>query len=351
MSISPYFGKNFFEFFAVLFGRLIQWMQGDLSNAQLASDEIQLLVLIGVAFSSALVGAFLVLKRMTMLANSLSHTILLGIVIAYVICLPFLAASTKEAHTLSMEILFLAALLTGLLTTLLTHLLTAVMKLQEDASIGLVFTTLFALGVVLVTVFTRNAHIGTEVIMGNVDALHLDDLKLVFAVGLFDFFVILFFFKEFKMTTFDPGLAKALGISIHFFNYLLMVLVAATCIAAFRAIGVLLVLAYLVGPVLAARLLTASLKDSDCYRDLDQRPLLLSCCSPFSAFALGASNGPFNCRPRSHDHRLGLPSCPFVCKADKRKIFSPQRQDTTEEENRILEYFSSSVVSCLCGEK
>lgn len=258
--MSPYFGKNFFEFFIVLSNRLIQWMRGDLSEQMLASDEIQLLVLIGVAFSCALVGTFLVLKRMTMLANSLSHTILLGIVLAYMIILPFGGSNSADMQPLSIQVLFLAALLTALLTTWLTSLLAIGMKLQEDASIGLVFTTLFALGIVLVTVFTRSAHIGTEAIMGNVDALHLNDLKLVFSVAFFDALLIAFFFKEFKMISFDPGLAKAFGLSIHFFNTFLMVLVAATCIAAFRAVGVLLVLAYLVGPVLAARLMTHHLK-------------------------------------------------------------------------------------------
>jgi manganese/zinc/iron transport system permease protein len=139
---------------------------------------------------------------------------------------------------------------------MLTHFL----KLQEDASTGLVFTTLFALGIVLVTVFTRNTHLGIEAIMGNVDALHVDDLKLIFWIALFDFFVVTAFFKEFKMTTFDTHFANAQGISSSSFNYLLMVLTSATVIGAFRAVGVLLVLAFLVGPVLTARLFTHRLK-------------------------------------------------------------------------------------------
>ena len=90
-------------------------------------------------------------------------------------------------------------------------------RLQEDASTGLVFTSLFAIGIALVTLLTRSAHLGTEVVMGNVDALQREDCVLVFIVLGLNIVLCTLFFKEYKMTTFDPGLAKALG----FFNNLL----------------------------------------------------------------------------------------------------------------------------------
>lgn len=250
--MNPYWGKDLWEFLILLFTRLFGWISGDLKMGELASDEIQLIVLMGIAIASSMIGVFLVLKRMTMMANSLSHTILLGIVLAYL----FMLKQVGEGHLIDLKILLLGALLTGVITTLLTQLLTHLMKVQEDASIGLVFSTLFALGVVLVTLFTRNAHIGTEAIMGNVDALHRDDIKLVGMVCLFNLIPLLLFFKEFKLTAFDPAFAKASGFSASLFNYLLMVQVAATAIGAFRAVGVLLFLAFLVGPVITARLLT-----------------------------------------------------------------------------------------------
>lgn len=258
--MNPYWGKNFWEFFGIFFNRMLQAIKGNLSLDQLASDEVQMLVLICVAFSSSLIGVFLVLKKMTMLANSLSHTILLGVVLAYILFSPFSVVAAGETPSLNIEILLCAALITGLMTALLTQLFTHLLKIQEDASIGLVFTTLFALGIMIVTVFTRNAHIGTEVVMGNVDALHLNDLKLIFIVALANLLIITLLFKEFQITTFDGALAKSLGISTAFFNYLLMVQTAGTAIGSFRAVGVLLVLAFLVGPVLTARLLTDRLK-------------------------------------------------------------------------------------------
>jgi manganese/zinc/iron transport system permease protein len=260
LGVNPYFGKNFIEFLVLFLQRMGELCVGKIGIGDLTSDEVQVLVLSLVACCSALIGTFLVLKKMTMLANSLSHTILLGIVVAYLILVPFIPESHVHAHAISIEVLLIASLLTGLITTVLTQLLTNVLKLQEDASTGLVFTTLFALGIVLVTVFTRNTHLGTEAIIGNVDALHIHDLKLIIGIALFDFAVVTIFFKEFKMITFDGGFADSQGISNSLFNYLLMILTSATVIGAFRAVGVLLVLAFLVGPVLTARLFTHRLK-------------------------------------------------------------------------------------------
>jgi len=259
IAANPYWGADFWDFFAIFFKRLFLMLQGSIAADQLASDEIQIFVLSLIGCASALVGSFLVLKKMTMLANSLSHTVLLGIVIAYLILIPF-SSGEENLHGISMKALLIASLVTAMLTTVLTQGLTQGMKLQEDASIGLVFTTLFALGIVLVTCFTRNTHIGTEAIMGNVDALHLHDMKLALWIAGLDLFLVVLLFKEFKIVTFDSSLASSLGFSAVLFNYLLMVMTAATSIGAFRAVGVLLVLAFLVGPVLTARLYTHRLK-------------------------------------------------------------------------------------------
>jgi manganese/zinc/iron transport system permease protein len=242
--MNPYWGQDFFGFFAVLFQRLT----GQLPLSQLASDEVQLLVLMGVALSTVLLGSFLTLKKMTMMANSLSHTTLLGIVIAYLI---FFAPGTDLS--IDTSILFVAALISAVLTTLLTELARDLLKLQEDAAIGLVFTTLFALGIILVTVFTRNSHIGVEVITGNVDALHFEDIRLVWGAAILNLVLIGLFFRQWVMTAFDEKLSFSLGIPTKTFHYLLMFLTALTLIAAFRAVGVILVLSFLVGPTLIAR--------------------------------------------------------------------------------------------------
>lgn len=250
---NPYHNETFFGFFLQLCLRLWSFAAGDLGWENLASDEIQVLTLIGVAASAALVGTFLVLRRMTMLANALSHTILVGIAIAV-----FVVGETGGEAPL--KAMLIASLAMGVATTFLIELLTKSGRLQEDASTGLVFTSLFALGIILVTMLTRDAHIGLEAVMGNVDALHRDDLAFVYLILAGNALLFALFFKEFKITTFDPALAKALGFSPLFFNYLLMTQVSATTIGAFRAVGVLMVLAFITGPVLTARLLTHRLK-------------------------------------------------------------------------------------------
>lgn len=258
---NPYTGKTFFGFLFVMLQRFWGFLSGDIPLKNLATDEIQIIVLVGIALSSALVGSFLVLRKMTMLANSLSHTILLGIVGVYLLTHNgLLSDSHNHSEPLHINYLLLAALATGLLTAFLTEFLTKTARLQEDASIGIVFTSLFALGIILITLLTRNVHIGAEVVMGNVDALHITDIKLIFVIFGMNAVLYTLFFKEYAVTTFDPGLSKALGISATFFNYLLMIQVSATCIGAFRAVGVLMVLAFITGPPLIARMLTHHLK-------------------------------------------------------------------------------------------
>lgn len=259
---NPYTGTTFFQFFVLLFQRLWLFLTGQLPGG-VVSDELQILVLVGLSLSASTIGCFLTLRRMTMLANALSHTILLGIVFVYFLMTHGLISSfdaNSHVDAISLEGMLIASLAMGILTAFFTDFLTKHARLQQDASIGIVFTSLFALGVILVTLLTRSAHIGTEVVMGNVDALAFSDLKLVGAGIILNGLIFLIFYKEYLITTFDPGLSKALGISSVFFNYLLMIQVSTTAIGGFRAVGVLMVLALMTGPALAARLLTNNLK-------------------------------------------------------------------------------------------
>ncbi len=246
--INPYRGDSFFSFFITLVERLL----GKHPCETLPSDEIQLFTLMGIALSSSFLGTFLTLKKMTMLANSLSHTILLGIVFVYL---------TTSSFALDLRLLLIAAFFTALLTAFLTEFFTQTLKLQEDASIGLIFTSLFALAVVLVTIFTKNAHISTEAIMGNIDALDYTDLKLTTYMTGFTVGIIFFLFRALTATSFDPAFSKAIGMRPAYINYLLMTLTAATAISAFRAVGVLLFLAFLVTPYLTIRIWVARIKN------------------------------------------------------------------------------------------
>lgn len=245
MHLNPYTDLDFFEFLILFFKRIYQFISGKLAFSQIATDEIQIFILASVGITGAVIGTFLVLRKMAMLANALSHTILLGIVVAYLL-----------TSQLTFPILMIASLLTGLLTTLLTEFLHRVTKLQEDASIGLVFSLLFAAGIVLLTLFSKNVHVGTELVMGNVDALQKEDIKLVVGILMGNLLLVFLLYYGFKITTFDPLLARTFGLSPLLFHYLLMVQTSATAIGAFKAVGVLMVLAFFIFPPLAARLLT-----------------------------------------------------------------------------------------------
>jgi manganese/zinc/iron transport system permease protein len=256
---TPYWGKNFFEFFIVFFTRIFSFAKNEISFSDLAIDEIQVLVLSGIAISCSLVGCFLVLKKQTMLANALSHTILLGIVLAYIV-VSFIFHKSFFDHSLSIPIMFLASLFSAFLTVFLNKIFTKYLRLKEDASIGLVFSFIFALSIVLASIFTKNVHIGIEVIMGNAEILYTKDLILVVFILILNLFIVLLFFKEFHVTAFDSSLASSLGISPSIFQNLLMFQTSATIIGAFRVVGVLLVISFIVGPVLIARLFTHNLK-------------------------------------------------------------------------------------------
>ena len=141
---NPYWGKTFFGFFETLAHRLVLFIKQDLSLTNLVSDEIQLLGILFLSLSCALVGVFLVLKKMAMLANALSHTILLGIIAAFVI------VQVDSIDQMSIFSLFLASLITAILTALFTQVLHQLFHLRRDPQhIILLFRSFFQQGFLL----------------------------------------------------------------------------------------------------------------------------------------------------------------------------------------------------------
>ncbi|MDE3046062.1 MAG: metal ABC transporter permease [Verrucomicrobiota bacterium] len=242
--MNPYSGANFFQFFYLLFKRLIS---GGIWTP--AADEVQLAVLSCCALACGLIGPFLTLKRMSMFANSLSHTVLPGIVIAFL-----LVSTLWQGRWNDPSVFLLGALFAAVLTAVLTEGLGRLFRLQEDASIGLVFTSLFAIGVALVTLYTRNAHLSVEAIMGNPDALQLSDLRFSALIALFNLLAVALLYRRLLLSAFDESLGRTLGFSAFFSRSALFLITALTCMGAFRAVGALVVLALLVGPYLIARL-------------------------------------------------------------------------------------------------
>ena len=223
--------------------------------------EIQLIAII-VALSCVLPGVFLVLRRLSMLVESITHTILLGIVLAFLI-----------THDLNSPFLIIGAALVGVLTSWLTELLSKSRLLSHDACTGVVFTLLFSIAVILLSKFASKVHLCTDaVFMGELAFAPLNRLLVsgydlgpvalyVSGVILFvNLFIVVLFFKELKLATFDPMLASVLGLSPVVMHYLLMTIVSVTAVGSFQSIGSILVIAFMIGPPVTAYLLTDNLK-------------------------------------------------------------------------------------------
>lgn len=241
---NPYWGEHFFQFFQTFFSRICN---GEIVSLQ--PDEIQMGVLALIALACGLIGPFLVLKKMAMFANSLAHTILFGIVAAFLITSFLWGGGMFDPLTL-----LIGALVAAVLTAALTEGIVRWFRLQEDASVGFVFSTLFALGIVLATMFTRNVHLGVEAVTGNTDILGIADLKLSFWLALLNVGVVVLFYRPLQMASFDRSYAWTQGGRPGWIHMALLFLISLVCIGAFRAVGVLLVLSFLTGPYLTARL-------------------------------------------------------------------------------------------------
>lgn len=255
-----YWGKTFVGFFQTLVAHIGEAIQGKYHFSDLATDEIQIITLALLGIAAAIIGSFLVIRKMAMVANAISHTVLLGIIASFLILHYLFAKPFSELLEVDIKLLILAAIVSSFLTMAFTDFFNNTLKLGRDSSIGLVFTSLFSLGIILVTVFTKNVHIGAEIIMGNVDMLHRDDIWIALILVFLNFTSLILFFKEYLVTSFDPEFAKLSRISPVLFNYIVIFQTSLTLVGAFRAVGVVLVLALLVVPPVTARLFVSRLK-------------------------------------------------------------------------------------------
>jgi len=253
-----------------------------MNDFALSLDVQNALMTIAVAAASALpcaiLGCFLLLKRMSLLADAVGHGVLPGIAIAVML----------SNEITGLPVIF-GATLFGLITALTAQWLTQRAGVSADASLGVVFTSLFALGVLLISTYLGKVHIDLHCISFSVLELTPafttdwwgvpipDALGPLLVVCGLVVAVVVAFWKELKLATFDPGLAKTLGLPVVFLHYLLVALTAGSTVAAFESFGSIMVLGMFVVPPATARLLT------------DRLPamLALSAGFAFSACVLG----------------------------------------------------------------
>lgn len=213
-----------------------------------------------VGITCGLIGAFLILRKMAMMSDAISHTVLLGIVVAFLI--------TRE---LSGPRMLIGAMIAGLLTAFLVQWLHS-LDIELHASMGIVFTTLFAIGVILIATSVGNAHLDVQhALMGEITFVPFHTMTLpvigkapvttvtLAFVALVVIVFIVAFYKEWKITSFDPALAASLGIPVMLMHYVFMSLVSLTTVAAFDAVGAIMVVAMLITPAAAAYLWTDKL--------------------------------------------------------------------------------------------
>ena len=223
--------------------------------------EIQLIAVI-VSVACALPGAFLVLRKMSMMSDSITHTILLGIVLAFFL-----------THDLDSPFLIVGAAFMGVITVWLTETLTKTRLLSEDSAIGIVFPLLFSIAIILISRYAGSVHLDTDsVLLGELAFAPFNRMivlgadigaKALYTSGvllLINVVLITVFYKELKVVTFDPMLAAVLGFSPAIIHYGLMTLVSLTAVGAFEAVGSILVVAFMIGPPVTAYLLTDDLK-------------------------------------------------------------------------------------------
>jgi manganese/zinc/iron transport system permease protein len=228
--------------------------------AELFTSESLTIMLIGafVASACALVGCFLVLRKAAMLGDAISHAALPGIAIAFIVMGDWSAIG-----------MVIGASTFGLITVFLVGLLNRTKRLGQDASIGVVFPALFSIGVILIARYAGSVDLDLDcVLYGEIAYAPLDlwqvaglslgprALWVTGATLLLNLGMVVLLYKELKVTSFDPALAAAIGISPLLIHYLLMAGVSVTVVSSFESVGAILVVAMLVVPPATAYLLT-----------------------------------------------------------------------------------------------
>lgn len=220
-----------------------------------------LYILIITSLACAVLGVFLVLRRLSMVSDAISHSVLLGIVIGYFV--------TKDIGSV---LLIIGASLFGVLTTVCIELLIKSKRVTEDASVGIIFPLFFSIAVILITRYARNVHLDTEVVLigeiilaplHRINFLGLSLPKALIQMSfvlLINIVFIAVFFRKLKISSFDPVYAEVAGIAGAGLYYVFMALVSFTAVSAFESVGAILTISFFISPAASAYLISKDLK-------------------------------------------------------------------------------------------
>ncbi|MDW8543554.1 metal ABC transporter permease [Staphylococcus sp. KG4-3] len=188
------------------------------------------------------IGCFIVLRSLALMGDAISHAVLPGVAISYMIGINF----------------FYGAVVFGVLAALGIGFVNQNSKIKSDSSIGIVFSSFLALGVLLITKAQSSIDL-TEILFGNVLTVKPEDRTITFIVVAIVLIVIIVFYKEFLLSSFDPTMAAASGLPVKFIHYTLMILLTLVTVASLQTVGVILVVSLLITPASTAYLLTKRL--------------------------------------------------------------------------------------------
>jgi ABC-type Mn2+/Zn2+ transport system permease subunit len=204
-----------------------------------------LLALILVGGLSAVIGCFVVVRGLSFFGDALAHAILPGVALSYAASGGTLGAS-----------LFVGGLGAGIFSALLIAFLTRHERLKEDTAVGLVFVTMFALGIAIISSQASYSIDLAHILFGSINGISQGDLTIMAALGALVLVTIGAFYKQFLIVSFDLSLAHTLKLPVEFLRILLLVLIAVTIVASLQAVGITLMLALLITPAATARLVS-----------------------------------------------------------------------------------------------
>ena len=185
------------------------------------------------------IGSFIILRGMALMGDAISHAILPGVAISYILGINY----------------FYGAVVVGVLTALGIGVISEKSRIKNDAAIGIVFSAAFAIGIILITT-AESAIDLTQILFGNVLYVRTMDMWLTIIIGIILLLVVVIFFKELLISTFDETMAKVYGLKTRFIHYVIMVLLTLVTVASLQTVGVILVVSLLITPASTAYLLT-----------------------------------------------------------------------------------------------
>ena len=209
----------------------------DLMNYGFLQKAFITSVMVGII--CGVIGSFIVLRGMALMGDAISHAVLPGVAISYMLGISY----------------FYGAVVTGVLTALGIGLISQNSRVKNDSSIGIVFSSFFALGIILITA-AQSATDLTQILFGNVLSVRTSDTWLTLIVGIIVILTVVIFYKELLVSSFDETMAAAYGLKVRFIHYGIMVLLTLVTVASLQTVGVILVVSMLITPASTAYLLT-----------------------------------------------------------------------------------------------